>query len=182
MRFKMHVVIPPFFHLWFLENFDLSAFPLKNTRMLRKICIKNHVFSVSNTSYIIYKDIREMLIDNSYTRKWAIHADFPRETLVDLMRPYLYIFYLIYYDVLDYEEQIWYEAALALELIKCYKFNPSFGRRIVKPKTICAKVSKDRFVFGNKVASEGKDELCPEDAKEKYTFNTKIMKFSSLSY
>ena len=177
MRFNMLVVIPPFFHLWFIENFDLSAFPLKHTRMLRKICIKNHVFNVSNTSYIVYKDIREMLMDNSYTRKWVIHADFPRETLVDLMRPYLYIFYLIYYDVLDYEEQVWYEAALTLELIKCYKFNPQFGRRIVNPTTICAKSNKDRFVFAHKVENDS----CT-DAKEKYSFNTKTIKFSSLAY
>ena len=180
MRFKMNVVIPSFFHLWFLENFDLSLLVIKHKRLLRKICIKHHVFNVSNTSYVLCRDIRMMLFDNKFTRKWLIHADFPKETLVDLMRPYLYIFYLINYDVLEYEELIWYEAVLTLELTKCYKYNPCFGRRIVKPR-IHRDWKKNSFGFENKNTVVDPVFACPT-TKIEYIFNTNISNFSSMSY
>jgi len=188
MRFNMDVVIPSFFHLWFLEQFDLSTFLIKHKRLLRKICIKHHVFNVSNTSILIYKDIRIMLFDNNFTRKWLIHDDFPKETLVDLMRPYLYMFYLIYYDVLEYEEIVLYEATLALELMKCYKCNPLFGRRTIKRRSMGLKMNhgfwrnKNRFDFENKAALEDPALKCATVATHKYVFNTHISNFCSLSY
>ena len=199
LRCKMDMVIPSFMHLWFLESFDLASFPIKHNRLLRKMCIRNYVFNISNTSNTIYKDIREMIFENSYTRKWAIHADFPKETLVDVMRSYLYIYYLIHYDVLEHEEQMWYEAALTLELIKCYKYNPSFGRKMmVKPTTaaFCKKTNPNRFVFGQQKSTatsyefgrRGKDHplMFKMDEivspKEKYYFNTHAIHFSSKSY
>lgn len=186
MRFNMRVVIPSFFHLWFLEGFDLSSLLIKHGGLLRKICIKHHVFNVSNTSNMLYKDIRIMLFQNNYTRKWCIHEDFPRETLVDLMRPYLYIFYLIYYDVFDNEELVWYEAVLSLELMKCYKFNPLFGRRTIKPRSTGVRMN---HVFWRK--TNGFDFLdtpnlkvasSPAKSKHTYVFNTKIRDFKSASY
>lgn len=180
MRFKMDVVIPSFFHLWFLENFDLSTFLIKHKRLLRKICIKHHVFNVPNTSNVICRDIRMMLLDNKFTRKWLIHAEFPKDVLVDLMRPYLYIFYLIHYDVLEYEELIWYEAVLTVELMNCYKFNPCFGRRIVKPRTNRVwEKNNFTFAFENKITTTVDKCLNPN---LEYVFNTKTLKFSSSTY
>lgn len=178
MRFKMDVVIPSFFHLWFLENFDLSTFLIKHRRLLRKICIKHHVFSVSNASNVICRDIRMMLFENKFTRKWLIHEEFPRDILIDRMRPYLYIFYLIHYDVLEYEELIWYEAVLTLELMKCYKYNPCFGRRTVKPRINCV-WEKNSFAFENKIAITA--EKSPVPTLE-YVFNTKTLNFNSSTY
>ncbi len=173
MRCKMDMVIPPFIHLWFMNGFDLLSFPIKHSRLLRKMCIKNHVFNVSNTSNLMYNDIREMIFANIYTRKWLIHPDFPRQTLVDIMRPYLYIYYLVTYDVLESEEQMWYEATLALELLKFYKYNPSFGRRLVNPSK---KSNPDKFVyeFGDMKENDLK--------QEKYYFNKDMKTFSSRSY
>jgi hypothetical protein len=187
MRSKMEMVIPSFMHLWFLESFDLASFPIKHNRMLRKMCIRNHVFNITNKSNLIYKDIREMIFENSYTRKWAIHADFPKETLVDVMRPYLYIYYLIHYDVLENEEQMWYEAALTLELIKCYKYNPSFGRKMVKPRSVLF-CNKRTNPYG-KVQQQQQQKEYPLMFKmdefvttEKYYFNADTIQFSSKSY
>jgi len=181
MRFNMHVVIPSFFHLWFLEGFDLSSLLIKHGGLLRKICIKHHVFNVSNTSLVIYKDVRMMLFQNNFTRKWCIHEDFPRETLVDLMRPYLYIFYLIYYDALDSEEQVWYEAVLNLELMKCYKYNPCFGRRTIKPRSTDGLKMNQVFWRGktNGYDFEIAAAVTTTKPKPTYVFNTKILEFSS---
>lgn len=184
MRFNMHVVIPSFFHLWFLEGFDLSSLLIKHGGLLRKICIKHHVFNVSNTSLVIYKDVRMMLFQNNFTRKWCIHEDFPRETLVDLMRPYLYIFYLIYYDALDSEEQVWYEAVLNLELMKCYKYNPCFGRRTIKPRSTDGLKMNQVFWrrpydFEIAAASTSTSTSTTTKPKPTYVFNTKILEFSS---
>ena len=45
------------------------------------------------------------------------------------MRPYLYLYYLIQYDVLNCEERVMCMASLGLYLGKFYKYNEQFGRR-----------------------------------------------------
>jgi hypothetical protein len=132
MRMKMSISIPYFFHTWFLEGFNLGMFVMKHETWLRKMCIRKYTWNVENTNELVHDDILEMLSDNKHTRRWNIHSKFPRSTLIDTMRPYLYLYYLLSYNVLDNDEHVLYDATLALELMKFYKFNPQFGRRYMK--------------------------------------------------
>ena len=128
MRFNMLVVIPELFHIWFLNDFDLAILSIKYDKLITKLGIYNHVQSATD-EITVYNDVRDMLNENRYTKKWTIHPDFPRKTLINIMRPYLYLYYLIQYDVLNCEERVMCMASLGLYLGKFYKYNEQFGRR-----------------------------------------------------
>jgi len=132
IHFNSRIVMPVLLHLWFLEKFDLNKFALKHQNMIQKACIRHFIWNVANTSSIVYGDVMEMINENRLASKWKIHKDFPKEVLVDVMRPYLYLYYLIQYDVLDFDEDELFTTKLCLYLNQAYRYNPQFGRRIVK--------------------------------------------------
>ena len=81
-------VISLLFHYFFLEHFNLDSFSEKHENYIRETSIHRHVFN-SPYSYL-YEDIIGMLYNNFYTRVLPIHEDFPKETLVQIFRPFLY--------------------------------------------------------------------------------------------
>lgn len=159
MRFQTALVIPFFFHLWFLENFDFQLFQSKHSRVLRKMCIKHFLNTSSGKELFVYQDILEMICENEYTRNWKIHVEFPKEKLLGCMRPYLYLYYLLNYDLLDYDEILYVSADLSDKLMDCYNLNPDFGRLVItatqdinqpfSPSTFSFKDAPLDTVFGN---------------------------------
>lgn len=134
MRFQTHVVIPLFFHLWFLEEFDFRLFRTNQTRLLRKMCIKHFINTSTCKELFVYQDIIDMLYSNEYTRCWKIHAEFPRDKLLGCMRPYLYLYYLMNYDLLDCDGVLFVAADLSDKLMDCYHLNPDFGQLVLTSK------------------------------------------------
>ena len=143
MRFSTCKIIPLFFHLWFLEDFQFRPFYIKHMNKLRELCIKHFVNTVDCRNRMIYSDICDIIKSNRYTKKWEIHNEFPRKILVDTMRPILYIYYLLTHDLLSCEESITYEAKLWSKLTNLYHKNPKFGKK--KKERITAKFKP--FVF-----------------------------------
>ena len=181
MRFNMLVVIPELFHIWFLNDFDLAILSIKYDKMITKLGIYNHVQSATDET-TVYNDIRDMLNENRHTKKWVIHPDFPRKTLINIMRPYLYLYYLIQYDVLNCEERVMCMASLGLYLGKFYKYNEQFGRRIIiklnkfpESKFNYKNMDCTNFKFGEnnlvEEASEATTEIL-DTKKPIYRFNT----------
>ena len=132
MKWKMDIIIiPQFFHLWFLEDFCFTTFKRNNALFIRKMCIRQFTKTTSEKNQMLYKNVQEMLADYYYTCKWKIHEDFPRKVLVDAMRPYLYLHYLISFDIVGLRQASHYEILLNRALIRFFNFNKLFGRKVI---------------------------------------------------
>ena len=132
MRLKMCVTIPEFFHLWYLDKFNFNVYCIRRDRMLKRLCIETYVNNAMASDHMVVEDIFEMIAENKYTRTWLIHKDFPLKTLVEIMRPYLRVFYLVNYDILDHDEELMCRTTLELKLRQFYLYNPNFGRRSIE--------------------------------------------------
>jgi hypothetical protein len=129
MKWKMDVIIPQFFHLWFLDGFCLYTFKRNHDRYIRKMCIRQFAMTTSHQNQMLYKNVREMLNEYYYTCKWRIHDDFPKDILVDAMRPYLYLHYLVTFDIVSLRLTSYYEILLDRALIRFFNFNKLFGQK-----------------------------------------------------
>lgn len=132
MHFSTPFVIPLFFHLWYLEDFNTYHFSNKHNKFVQTLCIKHYIRTVDYKSKMLYQDICEMLSTNRYTSKWKIHQDFPRDILVNTLKPLLEKYYFLAYDIISHEERLNEETNLWNKLTQLYKKNPLFGRLKVK--------------------------------------------------
>ena len=125
---KSDFVIPTLFHLYFLSNFNLSKFQQENEVMIQKVHLKQYLHNLSEKetkSEIIY-----MLKQNKYTKKIKIDAEFPRDKLIEIFRPYLELFYKQNYSI-DLNTRIMSKNELHVKLKDFYNFNPIFGRKYI---------------------------------------------------
>ena len=138
-------VISLLFHYLFLEHFNLESFSEKHESYIRETAIHRHVFN-SPYSYL-YDDIIGMLHNNFYAKVLPIHEDFPKETLVQIFRPFLYYYYIIGYGENDYAKKFKYRMILNKKLQKFCEFNSMFGRKIIKLTKKLGKVIKTEVTF-----------------------------------
>jgi len=72
-----------------------------------------------------------MISKNNKKKVLSIHDDFPSNILVEIMRPYLYLYYTNKYSFMKNKiESSYYE--LHYKLHQFIKFNPTFGRKYIK--------------------------------------------------
>ena len=138
-------VISLIFHYLFLEHFNLVSFSEKHESYIRDIAIHRHVFNSPYSS--LYDDIIGMLYNNVYAKVLPIHEDFPKETLVQIFRPFLYYYYSISYGENDYAKKYKYRMILNKKLQKFCEFNSMFGRKIIKLTKKFGKVTKTEVAF-----------------------------------
>lgn len=127
IRYNMVLKIPLLLELWKRESFEKSILFLKYEKIIRKIAIKKFVWNTTESYF--YEDIRDMLIENLYTRKWEISKDFPNKILQQIFKHHIYLYYIINYECTEETEACLYETYLRDELKKCYFSNPSFGTK-----------------------------------------------------
>lgn len=158
MKFNMDIIMPLFFHLWFLDGFCFKTFLRNNDQYIRKMCIRQFAKTASNKNQLIYKHTIEMLADYYCSCKLKIHVDFPKDVLVDVMRPYLYLHYLITFDIVSFRQASFNEILLNRALKHFYEANKLFGRKEIKT-TRCLKTSDFSLEFCKELSSkERKDE------------------------
>lgn len=125
---------PELLFRFFDANFNITIFARKYEYLLREISLEKYVKNTDTDS--LYNDVKEMihfiLIRNKY--KITIHKDFPKQKLVEIMRPYLQLWYSAYYSLIPIKQQSSMKR-LVRKLIKFNKFNPQFGRRYIKLDT-----------------------------------------------
>ena len=95
--------------------------------MIKKFCIQNYIQNASNTNTFLQRSIDTMLDEYSSVCPWKIHPQFPKTILLDKLRQYLYVYFLICYDAIDYKYLHTYETLLELKLKRCYYNAPHFG-------------------------------------------------------
>uniref|UniRef100_A0A6C0LD92 Uncharacterized protein n=1 Tax=viral metagenome TaxID=1070528 RepID=A0A6C0LD92_9ZZZZ len=122
--------MPILFELFFQCDFDLHTFKINNEHSIREVFIKNYV-SYSH-HYDLYPHITSMI--NKYYID--IDPDFPKETLVNIMRPYLHLYFLGKYLIFGCEKKYIVTRLLRKKLLQFSKYNPDFGKKIITPYPI----------------------------------------------
>jgi hypothetical protein len=125
---RLGILIPTLFHLFFLEDFDINNFVSKYDSIILKQIIKNYVFHTNSKMFL--NSILDMIDENKYTSQWTIDSDFPVEKLMDIMRPYAYIYYLIMYGKLSETRFMEMSSFLYYRLFVFWRFNPNFGKKV----------------------------------------------------
>ena len=116
------------FHEFFLCNFNIPKFTLFNEFIIREYSFKQFIKNEFIDKQIT--EIKFMLKENSWSKKWVIHKDFPHKDLLTIFKPIL-----IYYLRCQYGNNdcsLYYESKEKLRyyLEQMYKHNPCFGRKI----------------------------------------------------
>ena len=129
-RKKVELSIPLLLEFLFLEDFNLSNFEIKYEHFIYKYIIRKFVFDSSkHNNDHLFRKIMEMIEDNPFTCNWEIHRDFPKETLLKIMRNYVYIYYLIEYGKLTENQYLFMSSFLSNGLHLFWKYSPFFGKK-----------------------------------------------------
>jgi hypothetical protein len=127
---------PELFFKFFNVDFNVTIFKNKNEYILREYSI-NH-FVNNSTSNVLMEEIKNMIdYYNQYCKqvqlknKIVINKEFPKDKLIQIMRPYLKIFMTAQYSYLTHIKR---EATYILQqkLLMFNNFNPIFGRKKYK--------------------------------------------------
>jgi hypothetical protein len=139
---KGNIVLSSIFHNFFLCNFDLDKFMVNNEVIIRKKYIQQLIQNADVED--LYNDGIEMLSYNNIARRLKISEYFPQKRFVEIMLPYLNIYYIYNYS-LDISERNRAERELNRLLRRFYYNNPCFGRKIID----LSKCAKDRVSFND---------------------------------
>lgn len=142
---RVYPVIPLFLHTFFIANFEIAIFVANNSQYIRNTIVKNYLkLSTTNTLYI---EVLHMLhIVNS---KFFIHHHFPEDTLVDIMRPYLYLYFMFIYAINDSETKGMYFVILKQKMNDFYRYNPRFGRKISTGRIVTYRDNSPYFTMSH---------------------------------
>jgi hypothetical protein len=122
-------VMPTFIHMFFMNDFNIVTFKTENDVILREYAIKQYIYKSRDDE--LYPNILLMLAQNLYTFRLKIDPTFPKDKMVQLMRPLLYIQYRYLYASISNDEQDLLYYKLFTKLRKLYDSNPMFGRKYV---------------------------------------------------
>jgi hypothetical protein len=136
--YKMPILIEKYF----LANFDISMFYFENEAIIRDIAIKDFVFK--SDAKILYPSVINMIYKYDKKNILTISEDFPKDKLVDIMRPYLHLYYNTKYSFMFNKKENAY-AELVYKFKYFIKYNPKFGRKYIlnNPFTKKADISFD---------------------------------------
>jgi hypothetical protein len=133
------------FYYFFKTNFNLNDFTKQYQYLLRNFSIQSYLTN-SNQDVII--DNVGYMIDeyNTFIKKREkqiiIDHTFPKDLLINIMKPYLELFLKSQYSLL-YTYRVYCKRLLREKLIDFNKFNPLFGRKnyIIKKSFFPNKIS-----------------------------------------
>jgi hypothetical protein len=127
---KKLLFVPILIHQFFSCGFQLDRFEEENKNLLCETIIQsflNHPGEIEKKCDFIH----DMFCSIDYGNQIiTIDEGFPKQKLVDIMKPYLRLFILSMYSTYT-EDHIFYERQLKRKLRQFYNFNPKFGRKII---------------------------------------------------
>ena len=132
-------VMPQLFEKYFICNFDIKLFKIENECLIREFSIKRYIYSSNyDTLYdnviIMIEDLKKR--NRKYKHFMNIDDEFPQHKLVDIMRPYLHLYYLSKYYVTGTEKKNNSMLELMTKFDLFVRYNPQFGRKIIKIQRI----------------------------------------------
>jgi len=122
--------VPILMELFFRSNFDILHFGRENQYIIREFYIKNYVDTMHKNALL--ENIYSMLNDHSDI---IIHPEFPRDRLIEVMRPYLLLYFKWAYSSC-YRSQSKSMERLCNQLRVFKRYNPCFGRKMIKMKKV----------------------------------------------
>ena len=149
IRFNTNLY-PDLLFRFFNTNFNLKVFGRKYEYLLREVSIQKYVETTDTD--LLQDDIKNMihliLIRNKH--KISIHKEFPKQKLVEIMRPYLHLWYTSFYSLIPSKREASIKQ-LTRKLVKFIKFNPQFGRKYTEStiEYIDGKIKRVRKVLYN---------------------------------
>lgn len=122
------IKVPVIIQNYFLCNFSLRRFEVENKRLIHEISIKCYVNN-SPPAYL-YSSITDMLYEHNRCKpRLKIHPEFPLNKLVEIMRPYLILYYKSKYSgsrLLNRKNH----SLLCKKMKEFKRFNPNFGKKM----------------------------------------------------
>lgn len=122
--------VPEWIQLFYNSDFDLELFKIENEQKLREKYIKNYANGASIN--ILYGEINSMIsFHKRILRRIRINEDFPKNELVDIFRPYLFLYIMSIDGIEGIEKKHLSGIILKKKLAEFVSFNENFGRKIV---------------------------------------------------
>jgi len=164
-------IVSELFQKFFLSNFDIDKFEKDYEYLLREYSIQNFV---KNTNCdMLYGSVLLMLDQYNYNNynnindadedTIKIHYNFPKKQLVNIMRPYLLLYYTSKYSLINTKKNDT-KKILYKKLDDFYNFNPNFGRIIIKMHPYFSKNNikkyKYTYTYNDKHISFNQDFKC----------------------
>jgi hypothetical protein len=123
-------IIPELFHGFFKYNFTATTFHHNYEFNIINEHVKNFIYnSHHNTLYPIFKEMWDVY--GRITKKIVIDDEFPRDKLINIMKPYLHLYYTSLYATNGTYKQCNAKYILRKKLIRFRNFNSKFGRKYI---------------------------------------------------
>lgn len=119
-------LMPILFYRFFLSDFNIQRFSSENTGLIREIYLNNHVKNIGKRN--VFDIVDEMLKYYHVDKQIRIHRDFPSDLLLEIMRPYIKLYFESLYNL---NNSLRNDVSMKLhsKLCKLIKHNPNFGRK-----------------------------------------------------
>jgi hypothetical protein len=127
IKYKSYIM-PDLIQKFFMANFNLENFRKDNLYIIREYAIKDYV---ENLEHSEAEDYIYTMIKTYYRKKINISNDFSKKKLYEIMKPYLYYYFIATYS-LCFEKRHEYFHKLSHKIKRFFKFNPKFGRKFIK--------------------------------------------------
>jgi len=122
--------VPEWIELFYKSGFDLDLFKLENEQKLREKYAKNYI--KNGAINVLYEEVMSMLYSyKRIFRRIDIHDDFPKKDLVDIFRPYLFLYVMSVDGIDGIEKKRLSNIILRRKLEEFVTYNRSFGRKTV---------------------------------------------------
>ena len=125
---KSDYVMSSLFHQYFLSNFHLKKFRLNNEVLIRNSYIESYI--KNSDENVLYKLSLRVFRENKCCRMISIDKDFPKDKLIDIMRPYIRLYLYKEYS-LDISYRYKCSRELNIRLSQFVKFNNRFGKTVI---------------------------------------------------
>jgi hypothetical protein len=123
-------VVPELLQGYFMSNFIVKTFSLDYEFNIVNTYIKNFIYNSHHD--ILYPIYRSMIsYYKGITKNLLVHKDFPKQKLMNIMKPYMHLHYIGLYSINGTFKQCDAEYTLRKKLKKFVDFNPSFGRQYI---------------------------------------------------
>ena len=128
---KKNIIMPELIQSYFISNFNMRQFKIQNEIKIVNHSIKNYIYFSHHTTLL-----------NSYKKMWEkyfmitkyviIHEEFPLDKLINIMRPYLHLYYKYLYGLSGTIEKYHSEYLLYNKINIFVRYNTLFGRKYIK--------------------------------------------------
>jgi hypothetical protein len=113
------------FHGFFLSEFDLYRFRMDNESSLREMSIRKHLHNAETD--VLFNEIMSMC----RVFRMRVHAEVPKSELIQILRPYFYLYMVSSYHIHGLEKSSKARTLLVRQLKALRKENPNFGRKCI---------------------------------------------------